>query len=244
MIVDKTIALVVRASDWSETSKIATLFTRDLGKVRVLAKGARRLRSSFEVALDLLTVCQIVLIRKPSGLDLLTEARVEERFGNLRTRLPALYAGYYIAELLGDGVHDHDPHPVLFDRALETLRKLNNPASDPMTETLRFELVWLHELGYRPRLDACAVCDSVEGTTVAGRHAFSPAAGGVLCPACEPGQRDRRNLSVAGLKALRSLDEAEMGEVAPLIGAELRQLLGQYVSYVLGRRPRLLAYLE
>ena len=95
-------ALVLRTTDWSETSRIATLWTREFGKVRVLAKGGRRLKSNFESALDLLTVCSIVFLRKSSGsLDLLTEAQVVERFPRLRADLPALYAGYYVAELLG-----------------------------------------------------------------------------------------------------------------------------------------------
>src|SRR5579859_2244259 len=99
MAAEKALALVLRTTDWSETSRIATLWTREFGRVRALAKGGRRLRSSFEVALDLLTVCSIVLLRKSSGsLDLLTEAQVVERFPRLRGDLSALYAGYYVAE--------------------------------------------------------------------------------------------------------------------------------------------------
>src|SRR5438445_8027146 len=102
MASEKVEGLVIRASDFSETSRVVTLWTRELGKVRVLAKGGRRLKSSFESGLDLLIVCSIVLLRKTSGgLDLLTEARVQERFNALARDLPALYAGYYIAELLG-----------------------------------------------------------------------------------------------------------------------------------------------
>src|SRR5947209_16889519 len=86
-------ALVVRTTDWSETSRIATLWSRESGKLRVLAKGGRRLKSNFEVALDLLTVCRIVFLRKASGgLDLLTEAQSAARFPKRRTALPALYA--------------------------------------------------------------------------------------------------------------------------------------------------------
>src|SRR5207244_2036701 len=77
MTAQKATALVLRTVDWSDTSRIATLWTREFGKVRVLAKGGRRLKSNFESALDLLTVCSIVLLRKSSAsLDLLTEARV------------------------------------------------------------------------------------------------------------------------------------------------------------------------
>ena len=97
MSTEKALALVLRTADWSETSRIATLWTRELGKVRALAKGGRRLKSNFEVALDLLTVCSIVFLRKSSGgLDLLTEAQVVERFPRLRTDLPALYAGTHL----------------------------------------------------------------------------------------------------------------------------------------------------
>ena len=125
MAAEKGLALVLRTTDWSETSRIATLWTREFGRVRVLAKGGRRLKSNFESALDLLNVCSIVLLRKFSGsLDLLTEAQVVKRFPRPRNDLPALYAAYYLAELLADWTEDYDPHPHLFDEALATLETL------------------------------------------------------------------------------------------------------------------------
>src|SRR5271156_2159499 len=161
----KATALVLRTTDWSETSRICTIWTRELGKVRGLAKGGRRLKSNFEVALDLLTVCSIVFLRKSSGgLDLLTEAQVVERFPRLRTDLSALYAGYYIAELLADWTEDYDPHPALFDEARLALKELGQSRESTGLRLARFELVLLRELGYRPTLDNCIVC----GTPVEG----------------------------------------------------------------------------
>ena len=247
MSTEKATAIVIRTSDWSETSRIATLWTREFGKVRVLAKGGRRLRSNFETALDLLTVCSIVLIRKNSGLDLLTEARVEERFPGLRLDLKALYVGYYLAELLGEGTQDHDPHPVLFDTTLKLLRSLHQRVEEPLTVASRFDLVWLRELGYRPQLETCVVCGSAELLNRAVRMSFSPTAGGVLCPVCEPGQRDRHAVSRPALDCLRrwTADDAPLIEILPAgLQAELRQWLGHYVSFVLGRRPRLLSYVS
>src|SRR5215468_9157074 len=124
----KAQALVLRTTDWSESSRIATLWTREFGKVRVLAKGGRRIKSNFESALDLLTHCSIVFLRKSSGsLDLLTEAQVVRRFPRLRTDLTALYAAYYVAELLADWTEEYDPHPALFDEAVATLEMLGAP---------------------------------------------------------------------------------------------------------------------
>jgi DNA repair protein RecO (recombination protein O) len=245
MPAEKATGIVIRTSDWSETSRIATIFTREFGKVRVLAKGGRRLKSDFEVALDLLTICNIVFLRKHGGLDLLTEARAEERFPGLRSNLSALYSGYYIAELLGEGTQDYDPHPLLYDEALAALRVLNSALGDVSARTMQFELVWLHELGYRPRFDACAVCGADNPSTPRG-WTFSPAAGGLLCAKCEAAQNDKRPVSDAVLDKLRELDDPRRTAppIAPLQRVELRQLLGHYVSYVLGRRPKLLGYLE
>ena len=159
MSMERATALVLRTTDWSESSRIATLWTRELGKVRVLAKGGRRLKSSFDSALDLLTVCGIVLIRKSSGsLDLLTEAQVVRRFARLSEDLSALYAAYFVAELLADWTEELDPHPDLFDQALTTLDALATVGSDVPLETMRFEMVFLGEMGYRPVLDRCATC--------------------------------------------------------------------------------------
>jgi DNA repair protein RecO (recombination protein O) len=241
---EKALALVVRAVDWSETSRICTLWTREFGKVRVLAKGGRRLQSNFEAALDLLTLCDIVLLRKSSGgLDLLTEARLVERYPRLRADLAALHAGYYIAELLADWTSDYDPHPELFDEARRALRDLGQAPASNGPRLLRFEWVLLSELGYRPVLDRCSVC----GVPAAGTGwAFAPALGGVLCAACQPSQRDRRPLSAAAGQALRELgDDADAWRRAwpEATRRELRQLLNQYVTYLLGRQPRLLPYL-
>jgi DNA repair protein RecO (recombination protein O) len=245
MAAEKALALVVRGTDWSETSRITTLFTRELGKIRALAKGGRRLKSNFDCAFDLLSLCRIVFLRKShGGLDLLTEARLEEQFPILRNNLRALYAGYYIAELLADGTQDYDPHPALFDAALESLRNLGNSVN-PRAVVSAFELVWLRELGYSPRLDACATC----GVEVPGGGAFSPSAGGVVCPGCSPAAGDRRWLTPECLAAMRELTHAEngapriVGLAGPIVD-ELRPVLGQTVSYVLGRRPRLLGYVD
>jgi DNA repair protein RecO (recombination protein O) len=251
MAAENALALVVRGMDWSETSRITTLFTREFGKVRALAKGGRRLKSNFDVAFDLLTVCQVVLIRKASGgLDLLIEARMEERFPILREKLSALYAGYYIAELLADGSQDYDPHPTLFDTAIGTLRGLGNKSSDPQSLVTGFELVWLRELGYRPRLDACTGCGALLQPKDVGRILYSPASGGVVCTDCGQNVPDCRELSKNAFAALlelgavtETLDPASVSIPQGSLG-EIRQILGQTVSFVLGKRPRLLGYVD
>jgi DNA repair protein RecO (recombination protein O) len=246
MATSKATALVLRTTDWSETSRICTLWTREFGKVRALAKGGRRLKSAFESALDLLTVCSIVLLRKSSGgLDLLTEAQVVRRFQQLTSDLSALYAAYYVAELLADWTEEDDPHPVLFEEALGTLSQLGSPGIPTGPRLARFEMVLLHELGYSPTLEICAVCaQPIDGTD--GRLGFSAAAGGVVCPACPRLARDRMPLPQAVWQALGQLGQSNDGwrqVTEPAVRAAVRQVLSHYVTYLMGRRPRLLPYL-
>jgi DNA repair protein RecO (recombination protein O) len=244
MATEKALAIVLRTTDWSETSRICTLWTREFGKVRALAKGGRRLKSAFESALDLLTVCSIVLLRKSSGgLDLLTEAQVVQRFGRLTTDLPALYAAYYIAELLADWTEENDPHPTLFEEALRALEMLGQPDVLTGPRLARFEMVLLRELGYNPALAQCAAC---QRPLTGDRLGFSAAAGGVVCGACQAAARDRRPLSVAGWQALVQLSGASDAwrQVEDAgVRNEVRQVLNHYITYLMGRRPRLLPYL-
>ena len=217
-------------------------------RCRALAKGGRRLKSNFENALDLLTHCRIVFLRKsPGGLDLLTEAQVVRRFPRLRSDLAALYVAYYVAELLELMTEEYDPHPLLFDAALETLDLLGTPGTvepPPVGScVVRFELVLLQEVGYSPALERCATCG---GSIDERQAAFSCAAGGLVCPNCAVGCRDRRTLSPAAcgmLRALQSADDARRRPWEAGARREARLVLGQYITYLLGRQPRLLPYL-
>jgi DNA repair protein RecO (recombination protein O) len=236
--------LIVRGTDWSETSRIVTLWTREFGKVRALAKGGRRPRSNFESALDLLTLCSIVLIRKTGGgLDLLTEARAQDRFLGLRRSLTGLYAGFYVAELLGDLTQEDDPHPALFDEAVSTLSDLSAGTPPRMLRLLRFETVLLRELGYAPQLESCASCRGDLGPE--GRWGFSPAAGGVVCGRCRVTPRGWQPLSRAAWLGLRQLtDDAAWREVPSATRGELRPIMDGLVAEHLGHRPRSGAYLR
>ena len=91
----------------------------------------------------------VILTKAGEALDLLAEAAPVERFPSLRRDLAALYAGYYIAELLSDLTDSHDPHPKLFDAARITLRHLGDAELRSRT-VLRFELACLRELGVMP----------------------------------------------------------------------------------------------
>ncbi len=241
-------ALVIRATDVFNTSRIFTLFTRELGRVDALAQGSRRLKSPFENGLDLLSVCDIVLLRKSGdSLDLLTEAMLVERFGSLRQNLPAMFAGCYVAELLNDLTHSHDPHPKLFEAAVITLRNMTDPEL-LRRRVLRFELAMLRELGLMPSLDHCVHCGSESAIAQASdRVAFGLAVGGVLCRDCRNGQPHVATLTRSTLELFGHLSRP--GQEWRTAGsyrdeAAARDVMSAVICHLLGRRPRMHRYLH
>jgi DNA repair protein RecO (recombination protein O) len=236
MPAEKATALVLRVIDFSESSCVVTLFTREFGKIGALAKGGRRPKGPFEAALDLLAICRVVFLRKSSdALDLLTEAKLEHRFRPPGRSLAALYAGYYVAEFVGELTDQYDPHPDLFDLCAQTLQNMSQ-GEDPPSAVLRFELAALRMLGHQPALDHCAECG--ESPAAGARIAFGLLHGGTLCSRCRGGKRPVVLLSQDAWQVLRKASrEPFEGGAAPLPREgypEARAVMNQYLSHLVG----------
>ncbi|MFP6614011.1 MAG: DNA repair protein RecO [Pirellulales bacterium] len=246
MATEKDSAYVLRLVDFSESSSVVTMLTRDHGRISALAKGAHRRKGPFDSALDLLTQSRIVFLRKSSGsLDLLTEAKLQWRFRPPGLSLAPLYAGYYVAELLLNLTGDYDPHPKLFDLTDNILQGLVQ-GDEVMPSVLRFELLALRLLGHFPNLDTCVECG--EPVQMRGRIAFGQLAGGVLCGKCRPGRRQVVSASAAMLQLMKNFSDTDNNDwrktpVDPAVCGELRGLLTHYITHLIGHKPRMYRYL-
>ncbi len=247
MPAEKGTGIVIRAVDFSETSQIVTLFTREHGKLSGIAKGGRRPKGSFESALDLLALVRIVFLRKSSdALDLLTEAKLLRRFRPFGRDLFGLYVGYYVAELLDALTEDYHPNGPLFDLAEETLALLAD-GEEPRRLLARFELQLLFHLGLAPSLEQCADCGAAVAAT--GKTALGLLDGGVLCDRCKQGKRHVAVVHGGTLRTMRQLIDTQSGawrrvRIDARTQGEIRGVLNRYMSHLLGRRPRLLPYLR
>jgi len=245
MASEKTRAIILRVVDFSESSCVVTALTRDFGKISGLAKGARRPKSPFESALDVLAICRIVFLHKSSeALDLLTEAKLERRFRAATRDLSRLYAGYYVAELISELTDAGDPHPELFDAAEAVLIALDGDG-EVRRGVLRFEMTALRVLGHLPSLSECADC----GKTVEmdRRVPFGLLAGGVLCQAHRAGKRRVVGLTSAAVEVLRCFSDRGPNwqelSVEPRVWGEVRGLVNQYIIHLVGRPLRMRRHL-
>jgi len=246
---EKTEGIVIRQVDFSETSRVVTWFTRDWGKIATMAKGAKRLKGPFEAAIDLLSHCRIVFIRKVSStLDLLTQADLVSKFQLEDRDLTGLYGGYYIAELLDRMFEDYDPHPELFDFTIECLERIGS-RPDPKNELIRYELFLLREIGHLPRWDVCIACEKPLKEN--GPYEFWLSQGGLLCQECQKSEYRRNPVDDDTLKILnrfsqidRSSSTAVELEIEEKHRKQMRPILTAVVSDLLGQRPKLIRYIS
>jgi DNA repair protein RecO (recombination protein O) len=143
--------ICVRKVEYSETSQILTLFGREHGLLRVIAKGAHRRtkdgHSKFDGGADLLDVGYAVFtFNQTKDLNTLTEWNLREGNLHLRKNLRGMYLGLYAAELVSLLIEEHDAHPELYVRLEKSIRAL---ASDAAEETfMAFQLDLLHGTGH------------------------------------------------------------------------------------------------
>jgi len=245
----KTEAIVLKTVDFSESSLVVTLFSRDFGKIRALAKGGRRLKGPFESALDLMARILVTFLPKRGDvLDLLTESKLLARFRPEPKNFAGLYAGYYVIELLDDMTVEENPSPELFDLATETLEMLAE-GETVISCLMRFEWQLLEQVGSFPLFDACVQCGREMPEDANTSMTFGHLDGGVLCSQCRTG---RQQLSTVSMKTARFAAELAVSDRVswkeiPLELPALRQmrgLLNQYICHLIGKRPKMFDYFK
>jgi DNA repair protein RecO (recombination protein O) len=247
-------AACLRKIDYSETSQILLLLTREHGLLRVIAKGAHRRTkagaSKFDGGIDLLDVGDAVFIFDPAKeLNLLTEWGLREGHLELRGNLRAVYLAQYAAELVALLFQEHDPHPQLFDRLVQTLPELATPRAEE--SFLAFELDGLRESGYLPEVTHCGECGQPAGE--GDRAFFSADRGGVVCRNCEGRVPDRLAVDLRLLRLIQGVLKLPRVNGAGGLAQRLprltrhqtdpiNRLLSGHVEHTLGRRLRVARY--
>lgn len=144
-------AYVLHRYDWSESSLILDVFTRQYGRVALVARGAKKPSSSFR---PILLPMQLLHVAFGGDAEIRSLKGAEWQGGHVMPTGDALLSGYYLNELLMRLLARDDPHPVLFDAYAATVQLLASQNSDTLQLALRaFELRLLRDIGLLPMLD-------------------------------------------------------------------------------------------
>ncbi|MBN1917867.1 MAG: DNA repair protein RecO [Verrucomicrobia bacterium] len=201
-----TQAVILKGRDYSETSRLVTAFAREAGKVRFLAKGARRAKSPFGGLLEPLTRVELILIPGRDGLHTLKECAALGAPA-VHDDLDRLSAALFVLALVDETQIDDDPQPEVFDLLVSALERIETTANLPMV-LFAVQLRLIELSGYRLDLARCAADEAALGTTAF----YSAAHKGLLCRACASGLKVRQ-ISPGVLGLLRRLDEAALNSV-------------------------------
>ena len=235
----KTNAITLNSRKWGEADRIVTFYTRQLGKIRGVARGARRLKSRLGAALEPLTICELNLFEKSGdSLYRVSQADLVEPFMRFREDLTLMAAAARMTNVVGAVTPDGDPDPQLFDTLEQGLRSLV-ASDDPTLTTLLFQIRLLGLTGFRPQTDHCAACGR---TRVILEPQFSPISGGLVCATCAARQRipclplSRGSLTFLQ-QAMRLTPAMVMRlKAAGQVRCEVEDAIEGYVTVVAGRR--------
>jgi DNA repair protein RecO (recombination protein O) len=229
-------AVVLRHSDWGEADRILTLYTREQGMVRAIAKGARKVTSRKAGHLQPFTHITVQLAK---GRDLLIVTQVEtvNAFLPLHDDLVKTgYAAYVVELLLRFSYEEESANPSVFRLLVDTLDRIEKE-DDAWLAIRYYEMRFLDAVGFRPQLFECANCGR---EILAEDQFFSFTAGGVICPRCGEGVPNILRISLEALKYLRhfqrsSYRDASRAKPSFEVQKEAEVLMQGYFTHLLER---------
>ncbi len=236
----KTTAIILRSRKWGDADRIVTCYTKHLGKIRGVARGARRAKSQFGASLEPFTVCHLNLFEKQGdSLFRISHVDLVTSFQSLREDLELMTSAARMVNVVSAVTPDGDPDLQLFETLEQGLASLAERRGDPAFTALIFQIRLLGLTGFRPQTDHCAACGK---TRLVGEPQFSAAAGGLVCPTCAARQRT----SCVTLSRGSVLFLQQAIRLAPLlvtrlratgqVRSEIEEAIEGYVTVVAGRR--------
>ena len=238
-------AYVLHRYDWSETSLILDLFTRERGRLAVAAKGAKRPYSQLRGVLLPFQRLQVALSRGSEEAEVHTLRSAEWAGGAAMPSGGALFSGFYLNELLLRLLARQDPHAALFDAYAQVLPVLALAGETQSQAVLRaFELTLLRETGLLPELNC--LTQTLQPLRAEAAYALRPEAGIVPAAARDAGLSGARLVALQAALQHGSVAalQAECAMALPALRAALRALLQYHLGSPMLRTRQVMADLR
>ena len=237
-------AIILRHIDWGEADRILTLYTREEGKLRAIAKGVRKVTSRKAGHLEPFTRSALLLAR---GHDLwiVSQAEAQEVHTPISQDLTRFAYASYVVELLDRFTYEEGQNRPLYNLVTETLARLDADIS-PGLAVHYYEVHLMGLLGFRPQLLECVVC----GKKIEPEDQFfSARLGGVVCPGSRSGDPAARPVSVNALRYLRFFQRSPWPQVKTrvlpeTVDQELSKLFEYYLTYLLENNLKTPGFLD
>lgn len=207
MALYKTRAIVIKSMNLSESDRLITFMTENHGKVKCVAKGARKAKNQFWGSLEPMSLIHLIYFgREHQSLFRLNHSDIIESFQTIRDDFDKLYTGIYFLDLINAMILEGHWEPKVFGLLYQALAALNQQTE---LEPLRrlFEIRLLSLSGYKPQLEHCVLCRKIPAN---GMIPFSYAHNGILCSSCSNNARIDIQFSVGTRNYIKKLLEVEI----------------------------------
>ena len=241
----RTDSIILRRSDFGEADRLLTVYTPERGKLRLLAKGVRKMNSRKAGHVELFMLTNM-LIAQGRTWDIISQAEIVEPYRDLREDLDKTSHAYYLAELVDRFTEEHDPNALLFKLLVLTLAHLNY-VEDPFMVLRYFEMHLLGLTGFQPQLYFCVACQ--EAVEAVDNNYFHLVDGGVLCPTHGEARPNAEIIPLGVLKVLRFLQTEPWEKVVklqltPNTRRHVETLLLDYITFLLERQLKSVDFLR
>ncbi|MDQ0156344.1 DNA repair protein RecO [Robertmurraya andreesenii] len=225
-MLQKCEGIVMRTSHYGESNKVVTLYTREMGKVGVMARGAKKPNSRLAAVTQPFTYGYF-LIKRSTGLGTLEQGDILSSMREIREDIFLTAYASYILDLTDKGTDEKKPNPFLFELLYQTLNHINEGMDAEILMNI-YEMKMLPSFGLYPILDQCTICKSTEG-----EFSFSIREGGFLCHRCLEKDPYHYKISQATVRLLRLfyyLDINRLGNISVKLETkkELKKIISAY----------------
>lgn len=235
-----THAVVLSSFDYGDSDRILGFYTEDYGKIKGIAKGARRSRKRFVGNLEPMSRIKLIFFHN-EGSDLcrVEDSTLADGFPGLKSGIERLSNGYYLLELVSEMTREGQPLQQVYGLLCEFLKMLDDGA-DAQALLRYFEIKLLAILGYLPHLGGCVACRSaIEGEN-GERVYFSSERGGIVCARCAPGMTGLVPVSPGTARLLDTAARFDNAKLARLKPArtfldEGEAILEDFIRHQLGK---------
>lgn len=243
-MINATEGIVLKSFDFRETSKIATFFTRDYGKLKGVLKGIRKDHKKFGTSLDRFSVNHIVYYHYTrSDLHLISQCDLKSYFFPIRQDYKRNLAANYALELIDTVMPTEQENKRVYELTLNYLDTLETIKDiDKLVHVFQIKVLSLS--GFRPHLDSCVQC----GKLIKGKVRFSMKEGGLMCSDCPTQEASFTLISKGAIASILHIESSDwlktlrLGLTQP-IKKELKFILNNFLVYHLEKRIKTAKYL-
>jgi DNA repair protein RecO (recombination protein O) len=241
-----TPAVILHTMPYGESDQIVTLYTLDFGKLKGIAKGAKRSRKRFGSRLEIASYVKATFFEKEtSSLVRLSNCDLIRPFEGLREDIQRLAWASYFIELVNEMTAEKVQNKPLFRILVAFLTFINRGILKEEIQRV-FEIRFLSCLGYQPQLDQCTHCQKKPSGE---RFFFSPAKGGVICSACAASLSGLIPVSLGTIKTLLlahslPLEKVSRISFSPQTLKESQAILSSFLQQYLGKELKSKRFLE